>query len=127
MADKKAKGKGKSRFSEPHKNCGWKGHKKEDCWEEGGGKARKAPKGWKSRGKKEKSTAKDEKSKGKSSKANTASDEKNSEPDGVWLAAIEDGRDINNLEEAYSMGVDSTMPSVTMVKNRLFFEMDVVS
>ena len=54
---------------------------------------------------------KDEKSKGESSKANAASDEKNSEPDGVWLAAIEDGRDINNLEEAYLMGVDSTTPS----------------
>jgi len=39
----------KPKFPYACNNCGWNGHKKEDCWEEGGGKARKAPKGWKSR------------------------------------------------------------------------------
>ena len=37
----------KPKFPYACNNFGWNGHKKEDCWEEGGGKAGKAPKGWK--------------------------------------------------------------------------------
>ena len=44
--------KGSKRFSGTCFNCGWKGHKSEDCWEEGGGKESKVPKNWKSHGKK---------------------------------------------------------------------------
>jgi hypothetical protein len=82
--------KGKQRNDEPKfpwdcNNCGWKGHKKADCWEEGGGKAGKAPRGWKSHGKK----PKDEKSKASGSSADASKSKDEAEPDGVWLACTE--------------------------------------
>ncbi|KIJ16197.1 hypothetical protein PAXINDRAFT_11234 [Paxillus involutus ATCC 200175] len=61
-------------------NCGWKGHTKDNCWEEGGGKAGKVPKSWRSKGKKE-ALAKDLKG-----NTNTAAELSN-KPDAVWLAA----------------------------------------
>ena len=74
----------KSRFPFACNNCGWNGHKKENCWEEGGGKAGQAPKNWKPRGKKNKSGGESSKS---GQKASTA--EKKDEPDGVWLATTD--------------------------------------
>ena len=61
-------------------NCGWDGHKAENCWEEGGGKHGQAPKHWKLQGKKLKADTK------KTMQANMAATTATSEPDGVWLA-----------------------------------------
>ncbi|KAG2050613.1 hypothetical protein BDR06DRAFT_974375 [Suillus hirtellus] len=77
----------KPRFSYNCNNCGWKGHKKEDCWEEGGGKAGKGPKGWKLQGKKPKTG--NEKSKANGSNADALKPKDKSEPDKVWLACTE--------------------------------------
>ncbi|KAG0698989.1 hypothetical protein DFH29DRAFT_877634 [Suillus ampliporus] len=79
----------KPRFPYDCNNCGWKGHKKEDCWEDGGGKFSKAPKGYKLRGKKLKSKD-DNKSKPSGSNADASKSKDDSEPDGVWLASTED-------------------------------------
>ncbi|KIK35578.1 hypothetical protein CY34DRAFT_31147, partial [Suillus luteus UH-Slu-Lm8-n1] len=70
----------KSKFPYNCNNCGWKGHKKEDYWEEGGGKAGKAPKGYKLCGKKSKSKA-------SGSNADVSKSKDDSEPDGVWLVS----------------------------------------
>jgi len=75
----------KPKFPYACNNCGWNGHKKEDCWEEGGGKAGKAPNGWKSRGKK----SKDEKPKTSGSNADASKLKSELEPDGVWLASCD--------------------------------------
>jgi hypothetical protein len=79
----------KSKFPYNCNNCGWKGHKKEDCWEEGGGKAGKGLKGWKSCRKKSKSKDND---KLKASRSNTdiLKLKDDSKPDGVWLASTKD-------------------------------------
>ncbi|KIK81025.1 hypothetical protein PAXRUDRAFT_116233, partial [Paxillus rubicundulus Ve08.2h10] len=69
----------REKFSGTCFNCGWTGHRKESCWEEGRGRAGKAPKGWKPKGKKD-ASAKDSKA-----KANTAASSE-SQPDAVWLA-----------------------------------------
>ncbi|KAJ8584768.1 hypothetical protein M405DRAFT_865962 [Rhizopogon salebrosus TDB-379] len=95
-------------------NCGWEGHSKARCWEEGGGQEGKAPDWWKSCGKNEAST-KDEKPKPKADSTKAAAAAEDMEPDGVWLAIaahagdiedwasdgekVEDGRDIKNLED----------------------------
>jgi len=79
-SSKKGKCKGK-KFGSDCYNCGWPGHKDQDCWKEGGGKAGQAPKGWKSRGKK----AKDGKGK-PSASANATITNK---PDSCWLAISE--------------------------------------
>ncbi|KAG1749323.1 hypothetical protein EDB19DRAFT_1904835 [Suillus lakei] len=79
----------KSRFPYSCNNCGWKGHKKEDYWEDGGGKAGKGLKGWKLCGKKLKSKD-DDKSKASGSNADASKSKDNSEPDGVWLVSTED-------------------------------------
>lgn len=92
-------------------NCGWNGHKKEDCWEEGGGKAGQGPKNWKSRGKKNKSGGENSKS---GQRANTAN-EKKDEPDGVWLATVEDaspasaGAATSTTVELYDSGASQHM------------------
>ncbi|KAG2133519.1 hypothetical protein BD769DRAFT_1323397, partial [Suillus cothurnatus] len=82
---------GKQRQSKPRfpyacNNCGWKGHKKEDCWEEGGGKAGQAPKTWKLHGKK----PKDEKPKASGSNADASKPKDESEPDGTPESEPED-------------------------------------
>ncbi|KAG2051660.1 hypothetical protein BDR06DRAFT_973580 [Suillus hirtellus] len=79
----------KSKFPYNCNNCGWKGHKREDCWEEGGGKVGKVPKGYKLQGKKSKSKDND---KLKASRLNVdgSKSKDDSEPDGVWLASAED-------------------------------------
>ncbi|KAG2144966.1 hypothetical protein BD769DRAFT_1382809 [Suillus cothurnatus] len=79
----------KSKFPYNCNNCGWKGHKKEDCWEEGGGKAGKGLKGWKSCRKKSKSKDND---KLKASRLNTdiLKLKDDSKPGGVWLASTKD-------------------------------------
>ncbi|KIN94647.1 hypothetical protein M404DRAFT_167659, partial [Pisolithus tinctorius Marx 270] len=68
-------------------NCGKKGHMKDQCWEEGGGKAGQAPKWFQNKGKgkkKEKGTGKaaTAASASASSSAQTSAD---SEPDGTIL------------------------------------------
>jgi len=66
------------KFSGNCHNCQKKGHKAEDCWEEGGGKAGQCPKRkWKGHGKGKLRDPKD--------KASTA-DAEGGEPDGVWFA-----------------------------------------
>jgi len=60
-------------------NCQKKGHKAEDCWEEGGGKAGQHPKWkWKGHGK------------GKLKDKASTTDAEGGEPDGVWLAHAAD-------------------------------------
>jgi len=76
----------KPRFPCACNNCGWKGHKKEDCWEEGGGKAGQALKTWKSCGKK----SKDEKPKASRSNADASKPKDEFESDGVWLARTQE-------------------------------------
>ncbi|KAG2046778.1 hypothetical protein BDR06DRAFT_1014444 [Suillus hirtellus] len=66
-------------------NCSWNGHKKEDCWEEGGGKAGQGPKNWKSHGKRNKSGGENLKSGQRANMAN-----KKKDTDDVWLATVED-------------------------------------
>jgi hypothetical protein len=82
----------KSKFPYNCNNCGWKGHKKEDCWEEGGGKAGKAPKGYKLQGKKSKSKD-DNKVKASGSNTDASKSKDDSKPDGVWLVSAEDIRE----------------------------------
>ncbi|KAG1837996.1 hypothetical protein F4604DRAFT_1600971, partial [Suillus subluteus] len=97
----------KSKFPYNCNNCGWKGHKKEDCWEEGGGKAGKAPKGYKLRGKKSKSKD-DDKSKASGSNADASKSKDDSEPDGVWLASAEDiGEEVPESIDAPTTALDS--------------------
>ncbi|KIK17966.1 hypothetical protein PISMIDRAFT_48262, partial [Pisolithus microcarpus 441] len=64
----------KDKKSTTCENCGKKGHAKDQCWQEGGGRAGKAPKWFK--GKK-----------------------KDTEPDGVWLAQADD---LDLDEEAFT-------------------------
>jgi len=84
------------KFSGNCHNCQKKGHKAEDCWEEGGGKAGQCPK-WKWKG-----HAKG-KSKDSKDKAGTA-DAEGGEPDGVWFvhAAGPDDEDdwLREVDEA---------------------------
>ncbi|KAG1768270.1 hypothetical protein EV702DRAFT_1253481 [Suillus placidus] len=77
------KGKGESRSRSPMScfNCSWRGHKKENCWEEG----------------KRDKASKDEKPKPDSAKANTTT--RADEPNCVWLAMAVDAGDINEVEE----------------------------
>jgi hypothetical protein len=91
--DDKARGKARSRSPMTCFNCGWEGHKKENCWEEGGSKENEAPERWKPRGKKDKAS-KDETPKSDSTKANTAT--KKYEPDAVWLAMAADAGEIDD-------------------------------
>ena len=74
------KGRTTKKFDGDCYNCGWHGHRGQDCWEEGGKKHGQAPKGWRPQGKKNK----DSKDSKPLRSANVAADEK--EPDAVWLA-----------------------------------------
>jgi len=85
-----------NKFSGNCHNCQKKGHKAEDCWEEGGGKAGQRPKRkWKGHGKGKSRDSKD--------KAGTA-DAEGGEPDGVWFthAAGPDDEDdwLREVDEA---------------------------
>ena len=63
------------KFSGNCHNCQKKGHKAEDCWEEGSGKAGQRPKRkWKGHGK------------GKSKDKAGTTDAEGGEPDGMWFA-----------------------------------------
>ncbi|KIO14720.1 hypothetical protein M404DRAFT_17580 [Pisolithus tinctorius Marx 270] len=73
-------------------NCGNKGHVKDQCWEEGGGKAGQAPKWFQNKGKGKKR----EKGSGKAATAASATaslsmqTSADSEPNGVWLVHLQD-------------------------------------
>lgn len=91
----------KSKFPYNCNNCGWKGHKKEDCWEEGGGKAGKAPKGYKLHRKKSKLKA-------SRSNADASKSKDDSEPDGVWLVSAEDiGEEVPESRDTPTTALDS--------------------
>lgn len=98
----------KPKFPYACNNCGWNGHKKEDCWEEGGGKAGQAPKGWKPRGKQSKQ-ASDDKSKPSGSNADASKPKSDAEPDGVWLASSR-----NTLEISMPQFQDDIHDTVAM-------------
>lgn len=66
-------------------NCGKKGHAKDQCWQEGGGRAGKAPKWFK--GKKKGSEKAATVAAAASTTAQSSTD---TEPDGVWLAQADD-------------------------------------
>ena len=89
------------KFSGNCHNCQKKGHKAEDCWEEGGGKAGQRPKRkWKGHAKGKSKDLKD--------KAGTA-DAEGREPDGVWFAhaAGSDDEDdwLREVDEADLQGI----------------------
>ena len=65
-------------------NCDKKGHTKENCWAEGGDKAGQGPK---RRGNHK------GKGKGKGTEKAAKATEKDEEPDGVWLAQVDDDED----------------------------------
>ena len=69
-------------------NCKKKGHTKEQCWKEGGGKAGQAPKWFLNKTKKGKET---EKAATAATAASAATQpDRDTEPDGVWLAHAQD-------------------------------------